>query len=303
MENEFWLQMDDGVEVYVKKWSNETKKPNAIIQLAHGMVEHINRYSEFANFLVKHNIFVYGNDLRGHGKTGVKQGLLGYFAAKDGFEKTTNDLHVITKHIKTEHPNTPIILLGHSMGSFLVRNYIQTYSRNIDGVILSGTGYFPPLKSQAGKRLAALLPPKEESKLMNTLAFGSYNRKIKSKNSSFDWLSGDESAVQDYMDDPHSGFIPTARFFYDLMSGLIRMQDHQLNKSIRHDIPVLLISGDADPVGDYAKGIWKTAHLYQDAGLQDITTMLFENGRHELLNELNKDEVYETILSWVTKYY
>lgn len=299
MEKTFWMRADDNTAIYVKKWYTDNEKPKAIVQLSHGMVEHINRYDAFAEYLLGQNIFVYGNDHRGHGNTGKEQGLLGYFAEEDGFAKTTEDLYMITNQIKSDHPATPVFLFGHSMGSFLARNYLQNYSREIDGIIISGTGYFPALQSHAGKLLANLLPPKEESKLMNALAFGKYNKKIKPKNTAFDWLSSDEKVIQTYMEDPHAGFIPTARFFYDLMDGLITMNDPKQNRSIRKNIPMLLISGDADPVGNYAKGIWKTAHLYEKSGLEKITTMLFSEGRHELLNESNKEEVYSAIYRWI----
>lgn len=301
MEKSFWITMEDGVEVYVKKWYT-AEKPTAILQLSHGMVEHINRYKTFAQYLVDQGIFVYGHDHRGHGKTGDKQGLLGYFSAEDGFAKTVKDLHVITENIKQEHPNTPLFLFGHSMGSFIARNYIQRYSKAIDGIILSGTGYFPVVTSRVGKQVAAMLPPKEASGLMNSLAFGSYNKKIKDKSTKFDWLSRDKSAVDMYIADPYTGYIPTASFFYDLMSGLIKMNNKKLNQSIRNQLPMLLLSGDADPVGNYGQGVWKTAHLYeQEARLEDITVMLFTDGRHELLNEINKDEVFSTINQWIQK--
>lgn len=299
MEKTFWITMEDDVAIYIKKWYTPTKRPKAIIQLAHGMVEHINRYHEFANFLVEQGIFVYGNDHRGHGHTGEKQGLLGYFSEENGFVKTVNDLHTITNRIKGDHPNTPIILFGHSMGSFLARNYLQRFSKEIDGVILSGTGHFPTLTSLAGKRIAALLPPMEESKFMNSIAFGSYNKKIKDSNTSFDWLTRVQSVIENYTADPHSGYIPTARFFYDLMDGLIIMNNKKRNQTIKKDLPLFLISGDADPVGDYAKGIWKTAYQYEKAGLEDITTMLFAEGRHELLHEINKEEVFAAIYKWI----
>lgn len=163
MEKTAWITTEDHVDIYLKKWYS-SEKPKAIVQLSHGMVEHINRYNEFAQFLVEQGIFVYGNDHRGHGHTGEKQGLLGYFAEEDGFTKTVNDLQMISKKIKLDHPNTPLFLFGHSMGSFLARNYLQKFSEEIDGVILSGTGYFPTLTSHAGKRIAAILPAKEESK-------------------------------------------------------------------------------------------------------------------------------------------
>lgn len=302
MEKEYWITMSDQTEIYLKKWFDTNTKPKAIIQLSHGMVEHINRYHDFAMFLLENNIFVYGNDHRGHGKTGEKQGQLGYFSSENGFTKTANDLHEITKMIKSEYPDTPLFLLGHSMGSFLARHYIQNYSNDIDGLILSGTGFFPTVTHLSGKVLASLLPARNESKLMNTLAFGTYNRKIKNQKTSFDWLTRDDHEVAKFIDDPHAGYIPTSRFFYDLMDGLGKIHNNQLNNHIDINLPMLLISGDADPVGNYAKGVWKVAKAYEEIGLNDINVCIFDGARHELLNEINKQEVYLTINNWLKKY-
>ncbi|MBP2078069.1 alpha/beta hydrolase [Oceanobacillus polygoni] len=299
MEHAFWLTMEDDTEIYIKKWFNAESTPKAVIQLAHGMVEHIERYNEFANYLVEQGFFVYGNDHRGHGKTGERQGLQGYLADQDGFAKTTNDLYEITEQIIRDHPNTPIFLFGHSMGSFLTRNYLQAHSQLIDGVILSGTGYYSTAVSVVGKALASVLPAKEQSKLMNHLSFSSNNKKIKDKKNGFEWLSRDEAMVKQYVDDPFSGFIPTGRFFYDLLTGILAMQRRKQNLSIRQDLPMLIVSGDADPVGDYTKGIWKTANIYEKAGLKDITVMLYNDGRHELLNEINRMEIFADINKWI----
>ncbi|WP_284141125.1 alpha/beta hydrolase [Virgibacillus sp. LDC-1] len=300
MKKSYWLSMKDGVDVHVVSWTNPQEQPKAIVQLSHGMVEHIERYDEFANFLLNERIFVFGNDHRGHGKTGQKQGILGYFAAEDGFTKTASDLFTITTDIKSTYPNIPLFLLGHSMGSFLARKYIQTHSHAIKGVILAGTGYYPTSLTMVGKQMASILPPTKKSKLMNQLAFGSNNNRIKGKITKFDWLTQDKEAVKAYIEDPLTGFVPTARFFYDLMSGLQDIHQKQANGSIRKDLPMLLISGAADPVGSYGKGVWKTAQLYEEAGLEKVTTMLYENGRHELLNELNKKEVYQAISGWIS---
>lgn len=299
MEKEFWIKMTDGVDLYVKKWYKPEKNPTAIIQLAHGMMEHINRYEEFATYLNENNMFVYGNDHRGHGHTGNKQKQIGYLADEHGFKRATNDLHEVTMEIKKTYPDVPLFLFGHSMGSFLARNYIQTYSHLIDGVILSGTGYFPYLTTIVAKSLASILPPKEKSHLMNFLAFGQYNKKIINPKSKFDWLTRDELAVQAYIDDPHTGFVPTSRFFYDLMTGIQLIQNQSLNKQIRKELPMFFISGDDDPVGDYAKGVWRTAHLYNQVGIQNVQVSLFDKGRHELLSELNKDEVYKAVYEWL----
>lgn len=302
MEKGVWVSMSDHTEIYVKKWINPEIKPKAIVQLSHGMVEHIQRYHDFAMFLLDNHIFVYGNDHRGHGKTGDKQGQLGYFASQNGFTKTANDLHEITKIIKSEYPETPLFLFGHSMGSFLARHYIQNHSTDIDGLILSGTGFFPKVTYLSAKTLASILPAQKESKLMNTLAFGTYNRKIANRKTDFDWLTRDDNAVVKYIEDPHAGYTPTSRFFYDLMDGLGQIHHKKLNENIRKDLPIFFISGDADPVGNYAKGVWRVAESYEQLGLHDIKIYLFDGARHEVLHEINKQEVYTTIYNWLVKH-
>src|SRR5690625_489175 len=299
MEKEFWVSTSDHTDVYVKKWFKTEVKPKAIVQLSHGMIEHIQRYHDFSTFLLENDIFVYGNDHRGHGKTGGQQGQLGYFSDRNGFTNVMEDIHEITKIIKSEYPKTPLILFGHSMGSFLARHYIQFYSTDIDGLVLSGTGFFPTITNISGRALASILPAKKKSSLMNTLAFGTYNKKIVNKKTNFDWLTRHEESVTKYIDDPQTGYIPTARFFYDLMDGLDKIHKKNLNKNIRKDLPILLISGEADPVGNYSKGVWKVAKIYNQIGLDNVKTVLFEGARHELLHEINKEEVYSTIYNWV----
>ncbi|WP_010532169.1 alpha/beta hydrolase [Lentibacillus jeotgali] len=301
MEKTYWLTRPDNVELHLKRWIPAEKEPEAIIQIAHGMIEHIGRYNHFVSFMTENNIAVYGNDHRGHGKTGEKQGLFGYFADEGGFEKVSDDMRAVTKRIKQEYPDTPIFLLGHSMGSFLARHYIQEKSNLIDGIILSGTGYYPRIITEIGMRIAAALPPKEQSRLMNTLVFSTYNKRIKNNTTNFDWLAGDQKTIQSYIDDPYCGFIPTAGFFKDLMNGLSTIHHQNNNRHIRSDLPMLIISGTEDPVGDYTKGVWKTAELYNKAGLDHVMTMLADNERHELLNGLNRHEIYTLLLDWVVR--
>ncbi|SFA89701.1 Lysophospholipase, alpha-beta hydrolase superfamily [Lentibacillus halodurans] len=299
MEKTFWFTQPDNIKIYVKKWFTPENKPKAIVQIAHGMAEHIGRYDDFADFLVENNIFVYGNDHRGHGKTGEKQGILGYFADENGFETVTDDLYAVTKQIRQHYPDTSLFLLGHSMGSFLTRHFIQVHSELVDGVILTGTGHYSRFTSETARRIAANLPPKEKSGLMNALVFSSFNKRVQNKKTKLDWLSRDDRMIQSYIDDPYCGFIPTAGFFKDLMTGLTLIHDQKRNRQIRSDLPMLIAGGNEDPVGDYAKGVWKTAELYNDAGLNDIMTILFEKSRHELLNERNRDEIYRILLNWV----
>lgn len=299
MGQSFWFKTKDYTDLYIKRWSTENAKPKAIIQISHGMAEHIERYDSFATFLTNKGFTVYGNDHRGHGQTGLKQGLLGYFDQNSGFFKVVNDLHQINVHIKEEHPHVPIFLFGHSMGSFIARNFIQQYSHSISGVILSGTGYYPDSITLPGKLLSMLLPSKKPSKIMNRLAFGNYNKRVTGHKTAYDWISSDELEVEKYLKDPLSGFIPTARFFYDLMSGLNQMQKQ--NHSIRKDLSMLFISGSDDPVGNYEKGVWKSVQLYRDVGIKSIDTHLFKGARHEVLNDSVKEEAHSVIYNWINQ--
>ncbi|WP_053218690.1 alpha/beta hydrolase [Virgibacillus senegalensis] len=299
----FWLETEDQHKIFVRKWDEPGQSPRAIIQLAHGMAEHSGRYQQFAEFLVSQHFTVYSNDHRGHGYTGKKQGTFGFLADDKGFDKTTEDLWTVTKSIQKHHPGKPLFLLGHSMGSFLARRYIQQHSDALAGVILSGTGSHPGLINQLGKGLALVeakrIGKEAPSNFLNQLVFANYNRKLDNQLTKFDWLSSDREQVQSYIDDPYSGFVPTPSFFFDLFTGFDRMDDPDGVKSIAKDLPMLFFSGHMDPVGNQTKGVFRSAENYYQHGIRDITVRIYENGRHEMLNELNKEEVFADIVRWI----
>ncbi|WP_017755150.1 alpha/beta hydrolase [Calidifontibacillus oryziterrae] len=304
-EENRWLTMSDGEEIYIKSWFEDDIIPKAIVQLSHGMAEHIERYEAFANELVENHIFVYGNDHRGHGKTGEKQGLLGFFAEKNGFERAVEDLNEVNQFIKDKHPDIPIFLLGHSMGSFLVRRYIQRFQDNVNGAIISGTAGNPGFLGKIGKQIAKAqirkLGKKEKSPLLNKMTFGNYNKKIANVETEFDWLSRDRNEVKKYNDDPLCGFIPTAGFFYDLLTGLeIIHQDNEV-KNINKQLPILFFSGEHDPVGNHTKGVVEVIKQYKNHGIQHIEYIFYKEGRHEMLNEVNRVEVTGHIINWIEK--
>src|SRR5699024_2518727 len=209
---------------------------------------------------------------------------------QDGFSKTANDLYTITTKIKQQHPDTPVFLIGHSMGSFLVRHYIQMYSTEVEGVILCGTGYASKPLMSIAKSISNIFPKEKQSPIMNQLIFGNFNKYTTEKNTTFDWLSRDQQAVEADTNDDYCGFIPTGRLFFDLMTGLQYIHSGKYNKQIRNDLPIFIMSGDADPVGPYEKGVWKAARLYEEAGLDTIKVQLYNGSRHELQHETNKDE-------------
>ncbi|MBM7605906.1 alpha-beta hydrolase superfamily lysophospholipase [Metabacillus crassostreae] len=305
MKTTSWLKMSDGEEIFVSTWSEEGISPKTILQLSHGMGEHIARYDAFAQYLVDQGIIVVGNDHRGHGETGSKSGQLGFFAAERGFERAVEDLKEINNSIKEQYPNTPIFIMGHSMGSFLVRRFLQRFQTGVDAVILSGTGGNPGFMGKIAKTIAKSqirkLGQTSESQLMNKLIFGRYNKNIPNMKTSSDWLTRDHQEVQKYIEDKYCGFIPTTSFFYDLMEGLESIHKNDEVGKINKKLPFFIFSGDQDPVGNYSKGVVEVIKQYKNSGINNIEHKFYKEGRHEMLNELNRTEVYHDISTWIEK--
>lgn len=302
----FTFQTADNTKIHVHKWGTD-ETPIGIVQIAHGMTEHSKRYHEFATKLVKAGYVVYANDHRGHGQTAGVQEKLGYFADENGWEMVVDDLYQLTMTIKKEYPDIPLFLFGHSMGSFLSRRYIQKYGTELDGVILSGTGADQGVLSWLGIQLANLESKikgkKNQSHLLNQLAFGNFNRAFHPFRTEFDWLSRDEQEVDKYIADPFCGYVPTTSFFYDLFSGIKRLDRSEYLNQVPKNLPIFLFSGDQDPVGDGGKGVLKTYHNFQKAGILDVAYKLYLGGRHEMLNESNREEVYQDVIAWLNEHH
>lgn len=298
----FTFSSVDGTAIYVNKWTT-SKEPRAAVQIAHGMSEHSERYTDFASALTNAGYVVYANDHRGHGKTAGSKENLGYFADENGWELVVDDLYELTKIIKKEHPDLPVFLFGHSMGSFLSRRYIQKYGQELSGLILSGTGADRGLLSSIGIMIARLeiknKGKKGRSKLLDWLSFGNFNSQFKPARTPFDWLSRDEKEVDKYIRDPYCGEVATAGFFYDLFTGIKQLDHFERIKQVPNDLPIFLFSGDKDPVGLNTKGVLKTYRNLKKAGVKDISYKFYRDGRHEMLNEINKDEVYQDIMDWL----
>ena len=280
--------------------------PNEIIghfHILHGMAEHQRRYEGFANYLSELGYLVTTHDHRGHGDTAEQNDrLFGYFADRDGFERVGEDVHEVLHQIRALHGVYPLTLFGHSMGSFIARRYTQHYSNELNRVIYCGTGATTALHV-AGNSLAKVLSriqgPKKPSRIMNKLSFGSFNNNIVDAVTNFDWLSTDEQEVQKYIEDMQCGFIATNQFFADLTSGLITIANPKEIKKIRDDLPILFISGSDDPVGESGEGVYKVASQYEQAGVKSVTVYMFEGMRHEILNERNKQQVYDVVTRWM----
>ena len=292
-----WFTSTDGTPIYVYRYQANEQK--AVLQFAHGMGEHAGRYQAFFSFLQANGITVIANDHRGHGKTGEKMGVMGFFAKEAGFETAVDDLRLIHQQLIADHPDVPQFMMGHSMGSFLVRRYIEKYPDDKTAVILSGTGYHQGLVGKAGILIAKLetllFSQTHKSKLMDKLSFGRFQNHFKSGS----WLSRDQAEVELYTKDPLSGFISTSQFFYDLLTGIDTLHKPKEVAKVNKGLAMLFISGTDDPVGDFTKGVKKAVRTYQDAGINHIDVTFYPGARHELIFETDRDVIIKDIHQWL----
>lgn len=297
-----FLSADGKTAIRVRRCAPEGA-PRAVIQLAHGIAEHVERYDNFAAYLAEHGFLVVANDHLGHGMSAGDAAALGFFSPVRGWDMVLSDMHTLYTRTHGDFPALPYILLGHSMGSFLARSYLCKYPGGLSGAILSGTGQQPgPLLTAglaAGRLEIRRHSPQYRSKLLNTLAFGSYNRRCKPRRTEYDWLSRDEAVVDAYIADPLCGFTASAGLLTDMLGGIRYVQDSENLRKMDKALPVFFFAGDADPVGDYGKGVRRAYASFLAAGMQDVTLKLYPGCRHECLNELNKAEVYADVLAWL----
>lgn len=278
-------------------------EPKAIVQIAHGIAEHMDRYDDFMLFLAEKGYLAVGDDHLGHGKSISAPEQKGFFADKDGWDYAVKDVETLRAAMKHNYPQVPQVLFGHSMGSFLCRTHIIRYPGAFDAAIISGTGNQGAALVTGGltmgKLVVGLRGPHHYSNFLNNLAFGSYNKIYENPKTEYDWLTRDEAVVQKYIDDPLCGFIPSCSLFRDMMVGVKFITDTANLKAMNKEMPVYFMSGAMDPVGECGKGVEKAYNNFKSAGMKDVTIKLYENGRHEMLNELNKAEVYSDILDWI----
>ncbi len=300
--NQYKLTVGDK-DIHIYSWLPKNKSDiKAIVQIVHGMAEHGERYSDFANFLVEHGFAVFASDHRGHGKTAKNSDELGFFANKNGWKLVVEDLKAISLHINDKFPEKPFFIFGHSMGSLLTRNYIMNPPLKLSGAILSGTAGKQGLLGQAGLFLTRFLmlfnKKNSKSNFMNTLGFGSYNKQFQPIRTEFDWLSRDTAEVDKYINDKYCGFVFSLKAYNDLLKGLIYVNKQKnINKTVS-ELPICLLSGTDDPVGDNGKGVKQVYNGFRKAGIQHIRLKLFDDCRHELINETNKMDIYNFVVQW-----
>ncbi len=280
-------------------------KPRAVIQIVHGIAEYIDRYDDFMSFLAQNGFVAVGNDHLGHGKSISSPAELGFFAENDGWNRVVDDMDGLRNIMHQEYPDLPYIFFGHSMGSFLTRTYIIENPDKYDAAIISGTGQQAKALVLSGYLLASaavkINGPKGDGKMLNDVAFGTYNKKITCPVTPFDWLSRDPENVKKYMDDPLCGFVAKVSLYRDMMGGIRYISNQKNVDKMNKEPPIYFMSGAEDPVGDYGEGVEKAYKAFCDAGLKDVFMRLYPGGRHEMLNEINRQDVYQDILNWLNE--
>ena len=291
----------DGVHtIHAVQWLPEGE-PRGVIQIVHGVAEYVERYAPLAHYLTERGYVVCGEDHLGHGHTAAGQ--FGYFAPRGGWDLVVRDIRQLRVLQGERHPGLPYVMLGHSMGSFLTRTYLIRWPGTLDGAVLSGTGQEPAPLVALGRLLAgglcALRGPEYVSDLVYQLSLGAYNRAFRPNRTTADWLSRDEGAVDANLRDPLCAFRPTVSMFRDMMTGLRFIARRDNLARMDRATPVYFLSGDRDPVGSMGAGVKKVAGMFRAAGCGDVTLKLYPGGRHEMFNEINRQEVMDDLLAWL----
>ncbi len=301
-----WFESADGrSKIAGYFYEDPAVKPFCVLQISHGMCEFIERYEDFAQFLTAQGVAVCGNDHIGHGASVAESEDFGYFSEKDGRRFALADLTTMNKKAHEAYPGLPLVLLGHSMGSFFARKYAAEYPETIDGLIISGTAGPNPLAGM-GIALTSFLSrvkgPRYRSRFVAGLATGSYLKRIELPNTAYDWISSDVDIVSAYAADPRCTFLFTVNGYHELFCALRDVSSPAWAVAIPKEMPVLMIQGAADPVGDYGKGTEKVRHWLHGAGVKNLTYKTYPGMRHEVLNEVGRQQVYDDVLAFLQQW-
>ncbi len=301
--NEIKFQSSDGKNtIYAEVYIPKNITPVGVVQIAHGMIDYTARYERLADFLCANGYAVAGNHHLGHGRTAKSPDDFGYFADKNGYRYVVEDIHLMNKYLHDTFPTLPIVLLGHSMGSFLSRLYVREYPHSVNGFIIHGTGGPNPALG-AGKLVAGLIKlirgPRYRSTLVENLAFGAYNSRFPKEEGRNAWLTRDLERVKDRDNNEFTNFHFTISAYIDLFKMLGGCNAKSWFREYPKNMPTLIMSGDMDPVGNYGKGPRYVYKQLMINGTQNVTLKMYEGARHELFNETNYEEVFDDILSWI----
>lgn len=298
-----FLSSDQKTQIHAVKWEPKQAEARGVLQISHGMIEYVERYEEFAEYLTDRGFTVVGNDHLGHGQSVASEKMWGYFAPENGSGLVVEDLQRLRTMIQEERPKLPYFMLGHSMGSFLLRRYLSTYGSGLSGAIIMGTGTQATAAVKTGKAVCKCIALFRgwhyRSRLVDRLVFAANNSRFSDGDPSGSWLTKDAGIVSAYMGDPRCTFRFTLNGFYNLFDTIhyINLPEHIA--CIPKELPLLFVSGEDDPVGGYGAGVKKAYETYVHAGVRDIDMKLYPGDRHEILNELDREAVYEDIYRWL----
>lgn len=303
MREDFWYDSKGAGKIHGCRWTPE-ESPKAVVQIVHGIAEFIERYDEFAAYLNGLGFLVVAEDHMGHGQSVGENGIQGYFHG--GWFTAVEDTMTLLRETQAAYPDIPYVLFGHSMGSFMDRTILCKYpDSGISAAVICGTGWQP----------AALLPPvtrfieavcrkdgeDKPSAFLENLVFGSYNKRVEHPRTAYDWLSRDAKIVDAYIAHPMCGFTPTAGLLREMMKGLTYIEKPAHLEAMKKDLPVFFVAGGDDPVGSYGKGVKRAVGEFQKAGMTDVSCRIYPLCRHEILNEINRQEIFEDIGGWILK--
>jgi alpha-beta hydrolase superfamily lysophospholipase len=297
---DFAFQTVDGANLHVSGWTVEN--PKAVVQILHGMAEYGSRYARLAEALTAAGYDVYAHDHRGHGKSVPAEAEPGHMADNDSWNRVVEDAHGVNREIAKRHRGLPIIILGHSMGSFMLQQLLFEHPNDMVAAALSGSNGKPPPIAMAGKLIArierARVGKSKPSPVLQKLTFGEYNKPFEPARTEFEWLSRDPQEVDKYVADPLMGFAVSTQTWIDLLSALDRIAKPSNVAKVPKGIPLYLFAGAQDPVGDNGKGMKRLYDAYKRAAIFDVRLKLYPDGRHEMLNETNRQEVIDDFIGW-----
>lgn len=301
-KSEFTYPSQDGkTAIHAVEWLPEGEV-RAVVQIAHGVAEYVNRYEAFARFLAGHGFAVVGNDHLGHGLSVAPGAPRLYFGPKGSWQTVVDDLYTLYKRERSAFPGVPYFLLGHSMGSFLSRTYLIRYPGTVDGAVLMGTGQMPPAMVAAGQAIARAeglrIGWEKVSPVVERLAFGTYNKAFAPNRTGYDWLSVNEANVDAYLADELCGGNASVGLFREMLSGICFITRRENLQRMNCNTPILFISGEQDPVGDFGKGVRRAWDSFRKAGVRQVDLKLYPGLRHEILNEDGCEAVYGDLLAW-----
>ena len=303
MRTDFYYDSCGAGRIHGCRWTPEGEI-RGVFQIVHGIAEHVERYDDFASYLNDRGILVVAEDHMGHGKSIDNGGTPGYFDG--GWEAAVQDSYALLKATREEFPEKPYVLFGHSMGSFLVRSLLIIHpDSGISGAIICGTGWQPAAVLAGGEMtasaIAAAIGERNPSEKLQNIVFGGYNNRVEHQRTPFDWLSRDSREVDRYIADPMCGFVASAGLLRDMLGGMRMNQEKKNLQRMQKDLPVFFVAGGDDPVGSYGEGVRRTEEHFREAGMEDVTCRIFPLCRHEILNEINKVEIYGTLYDLIVE--